>query len=91
MQLRSAGEALSVVPPAGVIRLLSPRRAAYSVVAPTLWISLPFEARLAPSLTSFCRCMKTAVLTSLLKTVGTIRVLREVLIRFSVFICLHAF
>lgn len=56
--LCSALEAVLVLPPAGVICLLSPRRRAFSLLAPTLWNSLPLEARLVLSGTSFCHCVE---------------------------------
>ncbi|XP_061477973.1 uncharacterized protein LOC133382302 [Rhineura floridana] len=57
--LRSATKALLRVPTHREARRVVTRSRAFSVVAPELWNSLPEEVRLAPTLSSFRRQVKT--------------------------------
>uniref|UniRef100_A0A803TBL4 Reverse transcriptase domain-containing protein n=1 Tax=Anolis carolinensis TaxID=28377 RepID=A0A803TBL4_ANOCA len=57
--LRSSGEALLSLPPSSQICLVGTRERAFSAVVPRLWTSLPREIRLAPSLPSFKKQLKT--------------------------------
>ncbi|XP_061484291.1 cilia- and flagella-associated protein 95 isoform X2 [Rhineura floridana] len=67
---RSASQDLLSVPPVKTARLVRTRERAFSIVAPTLWNSLPYDLRRAPSLPSFRQALKTWLFRRAYKILG---------------------
>ncbi|XP_061490034.1 tRNA-splicing endonuclease subunit Sen15 isoform X1 [Rhineura floridana] len=67
---RSATQGLLSIPPTKTVRLVGTRERAFSVVAPTLWNSLPCDLRHAPSLDVFRKALKTWLFQQAFEVLG---------------------